>query len=185
MKSFSVRIYMILLAVLLLSGCGYTKLASLDRDVQVSWNQVEQVLDERTQLAGQFIKKSQGGDISPIAEELLKDGYEQLKGFIVLPGKAGSQKAYLELQKNQARAFSLIFQIEPDLSAEWLEVFSRNNADVLSAWNHWTEKKKVFNLYIQPFPRSLVAPWLGFTGYDEENMGIEDLWVEIPEDKQE
>lgn len=189
MKSFSVRIYIIVLLTLFLSGCGYSRLATMDKNVQSSWVELEKQFKERYEILEQLSSLEPVlREIPPGLLEQVHQNLDSLFGLTVIPGRVDSVEQFLLLQELICNNISQIcLALDPsDVSVnrqilQILEEIQYSNQQILNEWNSWMEQIEEFNRYIQPFPRNTVALWLGFREYDKTEIDPEALIVLIPD----
>jgi len=189
MKSFSVRIYVIVMFTLLLSGCGYSRLATMDKKVQNSWNELEKEFKERYEILEQL------SSLEPVLREIppglldqVHHNLDSLFGLTVLPGRLDSVEQFLILQEHICNNISQIcMALDPSDVAvnhqilQLMDELQDSNHQIRIEWNSWMEQIEEFNRYIQPFPRNTVALWLGFREYDKTEIEPEALLVLLPD----
>lgn len=189
MKSFSVRIYIIVLLTLLFSGCGYTRLATMDKKVQSSWNELEKGFKERYEILEQLSK------LDPVLREIppgmldqVQNNLDSLFGLTVIPVRLESVEQFLLLQERICSDITQIYlSLDPSAfndDRQLLKILSdiqSSNQEIQENWNTWMEQMDEFNRYIQPFPRNTVAQWLGFQEYDKTGIEPEALLVLLPD----
>ena len=151
-------------AIMLLSGCGYNEMITLEEEVDAAWAQVENQLQRRNDLIPNLVETTKG--YAAHESEIFKSVAEARSKLI----GAGSRGEKINAANEVSSALSRLLAIGeryPDLKADGQ--FSRLSDELAGTENRiaterrrYNEMVKTFNTNIRQLPRRLYAGLFGF-----------------------
>jgi len=187
MKSFSAKIYLIILLSLLLSGCGYTRMATMDRKINSHWDKVQECFEDRRELVENLLVSGDREFTPGLILNRIEQDMEDLQSYTVLPGESDSLKQYLKLQQQLADDLAMLINVhdffennDSYIQDQFVHELEQNNQSLEQLWSQWLQSREGFNQYIDPFPRGIIAQWLGFKPYEYLDLDLDSLQVELP-----
>lgn len=179
-------IFTALVAVFLLSGCGYNKMVQLDEQVKSQWGQVQNVYQRRADLIPNLVNTVKG--YATHEQETLEKVIEarsKATSINVDPTKLTPEalKQFNEAQDGLSSALSrlmVVVEQYPDLKAN--QNFLDLQAQLEGTENRITtermkfnESTQSYNAYIRKIPQVIYAGWFGFDkkAYFEAQQGAD------------
>src|SRR5262245_36207959 len=153
-----------LLGAMLLSGCGYNQLVSLQQGIQGAWAQVQNQLQRRNDLIPNLVNTVKG---YAAHEQGVFEAVANARSRLLAAGTRDEQiEAAQGLQSALGRLLAIAEQY-PQLKAN--EQFNRLSDELAGTENRiavermrFNDAVRVYNTYRNSFPTVLYAGWLGF-----------------------
>ncbi|MDA3851590.1 MAG: LemA family protein [Spirochaetaceae bacterium] len=190
MKSFSVKIYLLILFSLFLTGCGYNMLFRFEENIERSWESCIDLFDKRDELLSDYLNwiDSRGFPGDTLINRIQQHRSILFSRTVVIFDK-GSMTSYLMLQADLVRYVSLLdeeLEQWDQLQKDWkfqeihrsLEENNREMALALNEYNGYVDQYKGFLL---PLHRKLLAQWLGFQDFQKINIEVKDILLPLGE----
>ena len=178
------RLLLVLLAVLLLSGCGYNKIQAQDESVKGQWSEVLNQYQRRADLIPNLVATVKGYAaheaqvLTDVTNARAKVGSMQISAADATdPAKlAAFQKAQGELSGALSRLL-VVSERYPDLKANqnFLELQSQLEGTenrITVARNRYIEAVREYNTLIRQFPVNLTAMMFGYE--EKPNFTVEN-----------
>lgn len=189
MRSISVKIYIILALSLLFSGCGYNRLVRMEGNLQDSWLSLDALFDEREALSEDLVLLlDRHGFRNPLLTDQLDLCRKQVFSITVLLKEPETFDRYMSAQSDLAALLDRMIeesgkipQIALDVSyKQMLSDWNVNNDHLMEQLVTFEENREDYNRYLDPWPRSFIAQWLGFQPYEDRTVEAKAVLLQLP-----
>ncbi|MBI3800648.1 MAG: LemA family protein [Deltaproteobacteria bacterium] len=158
-------VFVLLLATLTLSGCGYNTMVSLKEQVQSAWAQVENQLQRRNDLIPNLVETTKG--YASHEKEVFESVANARAKLIGAGTRSDKIDAANEVTSTLSRLLALSERY-PELKAD--KQFARLSDELAGTENRiaterrrYNEAVQAYNTTIKSFPAVLTSGWFGFT----------------------
>jgi len=178
------KIWLVLLAALTLSGCGYNEFQSLDEGVKAAWSEVVNNYQRRADLIPNLVATVQGAaDFEKSTLTAVVEARASVGQLKVTPEVLNDPQAFENFQKAQGALTSALSRLlvvaeqYPQLKAT--QQFSELAAQLEGAENRITVARgryiktvEAYNVSVRQFPNNLTAMMFGYK--EKPNFTVEN-----------